>query len=428
MIYNKMKKRKWILTLIVALGASIFAVALLFHIVHLKKPSGQFLTWENTIVGEICIPARYIWAALSPDKRWLFFTDDKSYPKLFEIVSPLKYREEYFTSVPCDFYIWTFFWVGKWLVLCGLVGDPYIIDYELDGNFAKHENAAQVLAWSKEEKKRILTPLLPLGFGLGWTRVMERISLYASFVPGPDGKTIAVLTSYEGEGENKIFKGFLYSLPEGKRLKEVKWKGVVFEGPFRDTSNYHRILVWDKDGKSAWSVGEEIMKPYAPGNYILISVNFEGGIRKLNGNHKREWLYSDTLYSQPAPDRIAVIITKTPQTIDSLEEIWLAHYSSTKKLWEGRIPWREISPKLARVVAITPDGKGIMFQDGMGEELHRVSKVRIWMYKIGDKKAELVTESPPINHAIGWLDKYHLLVISGNEKKRAVGIVKLKQK
>lgn len=417
-----MKKRKWIFTLLAASGALIFAAALLFHIVHFKKPSGQFLIWKETMTEEIHIPAKPIWAALSPDKRWLFFTYEESYPHLFEIASPFNYREEYFISVPCDFYIWNFFWVGKWLVLCGLKGDPYIIDYELDGNFAKYENAAQVLAWSKdEEKKGVLIPLLPLGLGLGWKRVTEGISLYASFVPGADGKTIAILTSCEVEEENKIFKGFLYSIPEGKRLKEVKWKGAVFKGPFVSTSNYPpKILVWDKDGRSAWSVGCEL------GEYILISVDFEGGLRKLNGKHKGEWLYSDTLYSQPAPDRIAVIVTKTPQRIGDLEEIWLAHYSSTKKLWEGRIPWREIKPELAKVVAITPDGKGIVFQDGMGEELHKVSKVRVWMYKIGDKKAKLVTKSPPISYAIGWLDKYHLLVVLGDEKKRTVGVVKLK--
>ncbi len=426
-----MKRQPRLLTFAVAIGFSMLFIALLFHMdmIRWRKLSGQFLLWRNTKVSEIYIPARYIWATLSFDKRWLFSTTGSiGCPDLFKLIPPFRtIKREHFIEMPFDFYIWNFFWVGEWLVVQGLRGDPFIIDYELNGFFSKwgkYQNAAEVIVWS-ERLRGIREPFLPLGFGDGWKRVLERTSLYASFVPCPDGRTMAVLTSREEEREYKdirgfLYKGFLYSLPDGKRLRGVKWRGAVIEGPYFSTSNYRRILVWVKDGKIAWSVSEEIMKPYQPGNHILITVDFEGRLRKLNGKHKREWLYSNTVYAQPAPDRIAVIITKMLGRNNSSKGIWLAHYSPTKKLWETQIP---INTEYSEIVAITPDGKGIILQDKVDKEIE--TKVRVWIYKVESKKLSLITQIPPINRVVDWLDNNHLLVIVGNKKERFMGVIKL---
>ncbi len=402
-------------TIIIIICAFIFW----FLFSHLRELTNRLVVWEDTISVEQRIDALIPCALLSPDKKFVFMITCENLPIVYSILPNFQtIKNEHFIGLPLDFYVWNALWVGKWVVLQYVDGDPFIVEREINGfysNFAKYVNAGIISIWSKDE---------------GWKRIMERTSLYAGFIPGPDGNSVAIVS----EREDGLWEGFLYSLPEGKRIRKVAWRGAVFRGPYYSYPN-HPFLVWDTTTKRAWALEMPIKTRFwtigMPGA-VLSSVNFDGD-EKLIGKIGEEVFVHE--YAQPSPGIIAVIIAKGYKGSNpDPKKIFLAHYSSSKKIWEVRIPWEEIQAKFGysvEIVTITPDGKGIVFQDGMGIEPSKASTVRVWVWREGRYK--FITKMPPIrrNNAsvrektVGWLDDNNLLVIAGTKKKMFLGIVKL---
>ncbi len=405
-------KGKILSLIFVAIIVIICAFIFWFLFGQLREPSNRLVVWEDTISVKQCIDALIPCALLSPDKKFVFIVTREKFPIVYSILPDFQtIKNEHFIGSPLDSYVWNVLWVGKWLVLQYVYGDPFIIEREINGiysNFAKYVNAGIISVWSKDE---------------GWKRIMERTSLYAGFIPGTDGNSVAIVS----EREDGLWEGFLYSLPEGKRIRKVAWRGAVFRGPYYSYPN-HPFLVWDTTTKQAWTLGT-IKGMHGP---VLSSVNFDGEEKFIGKIGEAVFVRE---YSQPSPGIIAVLIAKGYKGLNpDPEKIFLAHYSSSKKIWETRIPWEEIQAKfgyLVEIVAITPDGKGIVFQDGIGTEPSKASTVRVWVWREGRYK--FITKMPPIrrNNAsvhertVGWLDDNNLLVISGTKEKMFLGVVKL---
>ncbi len=420
------------LTLMVVTIVIFISIFLLSRL--MMKPLGQF--WVLKPDKRIYRFEDISYATLSPNKKWLCVIKDNRI-FIFAIKSPFRIAKyEHVVGGYYPLYPFHIFWIGNWLIVWGLLEYPLIIEHyeaiehsgEGSGVFGHYKDKGVILGWNKEWKETITS--LPVNYTRNWRKIATNINLYTLFVPGYDGKTIAIFNSWTG---NEC-KGFLYSIHTSKRLRAIRWKGDVVRGD-KNYFHYPKILVWNKKEGKAWSTENEYLKvgPNTQGVPTLIVTDFNGNFKKLNGKHKKEWLHPNILlYAQPSPDKIAVIIVKSPtlksgdlaEVIGSSnpDEIWLAHYSTTKKIWEEKIPWKKIRPKYSEIIAITPDGKGFVFQDGIREEIWKASMVRVWIYKIG-KRAKLITYMPPIKELVGWLDNKHLLVIVG--KKRSIGVIEM---
>jgi len=420
------------LVLVIIIMAIFTSIFLLFHLK--TKPLGQFWMLEPG-KGDIYQFENIDYATLSPDKKWLCVIKDNRI-NIFAIESSFKIaKDENAVTGYYPLYPLHVFWVGDWLIVYGLLEYPLIVEHyntleisgEGSGIFTHYKDKGVILGWNKKWKESITH--LPVNFNHNWRLIATNIDLYSFFVPGYDGKTIAILDSSTGDE----CKGFLYSISTGRRLRAIRWKGVFVRGQ-ENYFHYPKILIWDKNKRKAWSTENEYLRvgPNTVGAPTLIVTDFDGNFKKLNGKHKKEWLHRDRLYAQPSPDKIAVIIVKSPtlkpgdlaKTIGSSnpDEIWLAHYSTTKKIWEEKIPWKKIRLENSEIIAITPDGKGLVFQDGIGKEIWKASKVRVWIYRVG-KQPKLITYMSPIEEVIGWLDNRHLLVIMG--KKRFISVIEI---
>jgi hypothetical protein len=329
-----------------------------------------------------------------------------------------------------DFVVLNVKWVGEELLLSVLYGTRNVDD-------VPREIAAG--------KSPLLLAVQP---ETGQVRRFMNVDTHIILAHPAGDRVLLGRSDYLGDNKRELWFG-VYTYPEGQGVASFRFDELKVFGTFIP---YSYVLGW-ADADHIWALGEREgpkLHPTLPraSVSVLFSIDLQGKIRMVSGDPKSSWvqwpgvwLAGETeglsYYTMPPQvlndGRLAVMMGGKPRLAlfgvkGSPKECHFRPKEYPERLRQV-LQERRVMGQRTRALAITPDGRKLILQEGeRGPELDLSQPLGVWAWDLESNQLEKLGEVGYIETTFGWLQKEYLMISVYGGNRGRYGVVHISTK